>query len=84
MIKVNIIDRDKDLKDFKTVDEYLEYTYGEKKLKESKKDSEFTYLDVVGYTLDKQGYETEDGDGKYYDLDEIEKCMYEKWDRKRK
>lgn len=81
MIRVKILKTDKDIKDFSSIDDYLLHTYGEKKLEESKKDREFTFLDVVGYTLDSRDFEKEDG--KYYELNEIENCMYEKRDKKK-
>lgn len=69
MKKINII-QDSDYKKFENIDQYLLHTYGERKLEESKKDSNPTFLDVIGYTLDKRGFETVEG--KYYDLDELD------------
>jgi hypothetical protein len=70
--KVKIIEAS-DLNKFKSIDEYLLHTYGEKKLKESKRHSHPTFLDVIGYTLDKDGFETVEG--KYYELHEITTLM---------
>lgn len=70
MNKVDIV-KHSDFKGFKSIDEYLLHTYGEKKLQLSKVDSNHTCLDVIGYTLNKRGFETVNG--KYYELDEIEK-----------
>lgn len=64
---------------FRTIDEYLLHTYGEKKLKESVRDSNPTFLDVIGYTLDKGGLETVEGHT--YELEEIEDMMNDKWDK---
>lgn len=72
-MRVKIVDG-KDISEFKTIDEYLLYTYGEKKLEESKRNSNPTFLDVIGYTLDSSGFETVEG--AYYELDEIEDMMY--------
>jgi len=58
---------------FSSIEEYLLNTYGEKKLNDSKRNRTYTYLDVIGYTLDENGFELEEG--KYYELDEIEDMM---------
>jgi len=71
MKNVSIIKADPDK--FGSIQEYLLHTYGEKKLKESKEFHSPTVLDVVGFTLDKQGFENVEG--KNYELDEIEETM---------
>lgn len=69
---VNIV-QGKQLSEFQSVDEYLLHTYGEKKLMYSTSNSNPTFLDVIGYTLDDRGFETvEDKD---YELEEIEEMM---------
>jgi hypothetical protein len=75
-----------------SIEEYLIDTYGEKRLNESKQNSSYTHLDVIGYTLDKMGYEIQDHNSSgygneykykdYYELDEIEEMMNEKWEEK--
>lgn len=67
----------KNLKDFKNIDEYLLYTYGNKKLELSKRHSDPTFLDVIGYTLDKNGYERVES--AHYELHEIEDMMFERF-----
>lgn len=69
MKKVQIVDPHK-IKGFKDIDEYLLHTYGENKLKQSKNNSNPTFLDVIGYTLGKRGFETVEG--AYYEDYEIE------------
>src|SRR5690606_32911989 len=78
----------------KSIEKYLLSTYGEKKMKQVQQDSlggsSYTFLDVVGYTLDKSGYESQDRNGNgfgeqyryknYYELEEIEDMMIEKWE----
>jgi hypothetical protein len=54
------------------IDDYLKSTYTSKQL-DFTKVSEPTFLDVVGYTLDEDGFETVEG--KYYELEEIEELM---------
>jgi hypothetical protein len=74
MEKIKITDQADSLYDYDSVEEYLNATYGEKKLKESRNSSvdKYTFLDVIGYTLDEHGYETENANTKgYYELDEI-------------
>lgn len=70
--KVSVV-QGKQLSEFKSIDEYLLHTYGEKKLAQSLVNSEPTFLDVVGFTLDKSGFEAVEG--KCYELDEIEVMM---------
>lgn len=75
-----------------SIEEYLVSTYGQKRLDESKQDRSYTHLDVIGYTTDKSGYEMQDrnvngygdeyGYRDYYELDDIEDMMVEKWDDK--
>ncbi|ATF13674.1 hypothetical protein A616_17300 [Brevibacillus brevis X23] len=67
--KVNIV-QGKQLSDFKNIDEYLLHTYGEKKLEQSMVNSNPTFLDAVGYTLNHGDLETIEG--AYYELEEIE------------
>ncbi|GED72532.1 hypothetical protein BRE01_62340 [Brevibacillus reuszeri] len=70
--KVSIV-QGKQLSDFKSIDEYLLHTYGEKKLAQSLVNCEPTFLDVIGYTLDKRGFETVEANS--YELEEIEVMM---------
>ncbi|MGG1664511.1 hypothetical protein [Brevibacillus sp. NRS-1366] len=70
--KVNIV-QGKRLSEFNSIDEYLTYAYGVKKLEQSKVNSDPTFLDVIGYTLDECGFETVEE--KTYDLEEIEAMM---------
>ncbi|MFC8688174.1 hypothetical protein [Brevibacillus porteri] len=68
--KVSIV-LGKQLSDFNNnIDEYLLHTYGEKKLVQSKVNSNPTFLDVVGYTLNKGDLESIEG--AFYELEEIE------------
>ncbi|WP_148039093.1 hypothetical protein [Brevibacillus gelatini] len=71
--KVKIINSS-DMSMFSNINEYLLHTYGEKKLEESKRNSDPTFLDIIGYTLDGRRLETVEG--AYYELDEIEDLMY--------
>lgn len=71
MKKVNIVQDD--LSKFNNIDEYLLHTYGEKKLQQSMLEHSPTFLDVIGYTLNKRGFETVER--KCYELDEIEEKM---------
>lgn len=71
--KIKIVDS-KEPHHFSSIEEYLLNAYGEKKLNESKRNRTYTYLDVIGYTLDSCGRETVQG--KYYELNEIEDFMY--------
>jgi hypothetical protein len=59
------------------INDYLNSTYTKEEL-DFTKISEPTFLDVIGYTLDEDGFETVEG--KYYELEEIEALMHEKWD----
>lgn len=79
--KVDIL-KNKNIGDFNSIEEYLLHTYGEKKLKQSKTYSSPTFLDVIGYTLNKRGFEAIEGT--YYELDEIEDMMINKWDEEAK
>lgn len=72
MEKVKIVQA-AELADFKSIDEYLLHTYGKKKLNQSISNSNPTFLDVIGYTLDGQGFETVEA--KAYELEEIEEMM---------
>lgn len=68
----------KNLNDFSSIDEYLIYTYGEKKLKNSMVNSSPTFLDVIGYTLEgrkRDGFNFETVENKMYSLEEIEELM---------
>lgn len=78
MRRINIINTK--LSDYESIEEYLIHTYGQKKLDESTKNSKPTFLDVVGYTLDKYGYETTEG--KYYELRQIERNFFKKEERR--
>ncbi len=63
---------------FSSIEEYLLNTYGEKKLNESKRNRTYTYLDVIGYTLDENGFEFQEG--QYYELEDIEDLMFNRPD----
>lgn len=90
MTKTNTIETGISSKE--SIEQYLLQTYGQKRLDQSKLDSIYTHLDVVGYTLDKRGYEIESGlniSGQYgdeyghrdyYELDEMEDMMWNKWE----
>ncbi|WP_157448546.1 hypothetical protein [Brevibacillus brevis] len=67
--KVNII-KSKSPSDFASIEDYLLYTYGATKLENSNVNSNPTFLDVVGYTLNKGDLESIEG--AFYELEEIE------------
>jgi hypothetical protein len=67
--KVNVV-QGKSPSDFASIEDYLLYTYGATKLENSKINSNPTFLDVVGYTLNKGNLEAIEG--AYYELEEVE------------
>lgn len=72
MKKVTIVEPN-ELSKYNSINEYLINTYGKKKLEQSRENSNPTFLDVIGYTLNHRGFETIEP--KAYELEEIEEMM---------